>query len=1126
MDGKPSVQLSTLVMATVDDSQDCDPLQSAAPLQVDPPGTTNDSPSPPPVPSLPRSASYTYLPSAPRPRTQSDASPSTSRTRSRRNKSRRRSEDAQAIRISNFVPKNVAQPPDTSYQPTPEAKPSKEPPHISRSVSENFASFALKSWVSSSRSPSPHNRKRERSARPEIPSAHKKVVPAPGKQNLDASPERLGYAKPTNYSIRGMSLRGSTLLRKSKRSFDPLQKQIDVEEIRSVSPPLSIPRSISSDRLSSLAKIFASERISPISRNSSSEKLHTSSRDVGRKKDELWTAFRGLDQDFQKFQSKSSALKANVVRSSLVPFLTTYAEHPSNKRLRPEDLDRRVTIFNRWWTGLLDMLNGTHQTLSGTDRPVLLDGIVGIMARPEWRQAPSPFAPLELQLSHHCRPISKTSRSPSSTSLASSASDFITESIHHNIKNIFIHNLLTQTALVIDKLCLKAAPASLVSFGGKALAYAFFFCPGLAEVLVRLWAIPVDSIRRVSREFDLDESQLLSETSENIASGFPDHLRDLAFTSYACTVKTLRRRPALPLGAGKINWYGPWIGRWRGRDSDLFFGFVKQWHMLLNDFFLPRATISEKACSPAFVLVHAQILTLVDSTIYRQQSHSLEAKPGSSPLTFDDVLADPNTSAAALQLPSTNVTRLMAENRLIMLLREILSERSSASETVRHTFAEAFANLLQTAARRISVFNHNACFTLCDFLEESATILLRYERASGLGKGVVDWTFWLTVCKQMTASQNTMSELRLFSFLYSIWSPIVADESRKEGLCLDWLLDETTFNTYFLHWCPVIRAYYMRLLCWRIARCDGEASELDMYVANLPSDKQPRTDSHHSTILETLSVRLGRVWAQFLRDSAAAQARHATAPSTAPCSPAPGRRLLIVRNDTQVDPNLLSNFGALNQPSPSDSQPGNTRRISINPLAETGIGRANARASSAPNPEQGAKKRWTLLRNIRSFSGTSSHGPKSKSEEEISSNPAQRDSGSLSPVESPTSPNGSQGGANLDIHHSFRFSLEWHDRPHTMGKDRKLHAPVLPSPARQVLDTRGPGARKAGLQAAEARRMENCNTPGGTYGGRALAEWSLVVMECQTFFERRRAEGVQSDAYVETPTLGMDAFRK
>ena len=46
------------------------------------------------------------------------------------------------------------------------------------------------------------------------------------------------------------------------------------------------------------------------------------------------------------------------------------------------------------------------------------------------------------------------------------------------------------------------------------------------------------------------------------------------------------------------------------------------------------------------------------------------------------------------------------------------------------------------------------------------------------------------------------------------------------------------------------------------------------------------------------------------------------------------------------------------------------------------------------------------------------------------------------------------------------------------------------------------------------------------YSGRALAEWTLIVSECQSFFERRKSEGVPQNRFVETPVLGVEVFRR
>lgn len=52
------------------------------------------------------------------------------------------------------------------------------------------------------------------------------------------------------------------------------------------------------------------------------------------------------------------------------------------------------------------------------------------------------------------------------------------------------------------------------------------------------------------------------------------------------------------------------------------------------------------------------------------------------------------------------------------------------------------------------------------------------------------------------------------------------------------------------------------------------------------------------------------------------------------------------------------------------------------------------------------------------------------------------------------------------------------------------------------------------------------HTKNAIYTGRALAEWSHVVFECNNFVERRRSEGIINLGDVEIPILGVEGFRK
>ncbi|KAG9530841.1 DUF1765-domain-containing protein, partial [Aureobasidium melanogenum] len=285
------------------------------------------------------------------------------------------------------------------------------------------------------------------------------------------------------------------------------------------------------------------------------------------------------------------------------------------------------------------------------------------MDRQEWRLSPSPLCPLDR------RTTVVPTRNKSSTSLSSTGIDFLTESVHHNVRNMFVQNLNSQMAFVVDRMSLKNASASLVTFCGKATAYAFFFCPGIAEVLVRLWDAPTEVMRRVLSESGVSRFDNLAETAARINSAFPPSMQSLGFVSLGKMVKHLRTQTPLPLGTANIQWYGYWLERWSGRESDLFFAFVKHFHILVADYLPSDATKQERICVPGLLFVHSQILVNLDSTIHRDAGQ-LHGDPSNniSP-TFDDVLVDPDAVASTLPLPPTNAIRIMAENRLIMLIR-------------------------------------------------------------------------------------------------------------------------------------------------------------------------------------------------------------------------------------------------------------------------------------------------------------------------------------------------------------------------------------------------------------------------------------------------------------------------
>ncbi|KAK4170221.1 hypothetical protein QBC43DRAFT_197447 [Cladorrhinum sp. PSN259] len=1030
----------------------------------------------------------------------------------------------------------------------------------------------------------------------------------------------------------------------------------------------SVPSRSSSNRSSSIQSdtdnttaSTASENTSRSTANTSITMPHPTSRDP------LWATFRTVDLEFANFAAKpSTAARMTVVRSILAPFLRSTAHHPSNSSravLSSEDLDRRATILNKWWNGLLSMLDAGNsrllaggyglapgiaalgvqfpvlQPVAGVDRPTLLEVTTMIMMRPEWRACTSHFQPLADR-----SPEERVRARSATVSTVGSDSDcLVSESAEHNVRTMFVNNLTTQMALVVEKMSLRHAPLSLVNWCGKACAYAFFFVPGIADVLVRLWGLHADLLRRVSDEFGLPRRS--KGESEDIVALYPPHLHKLGWSSVKTLADKLRLAAKLPLMPAKIPWHGPWVSRWRGGDTDLFFIFCKYFYILSDEFVPEGLPLVEKARSPAFVLVHAQLLSILDSTVHRQAS--LDAVMG-PPLS--DGLHGADASLAGLPVPS-NLLRGMDENRLIVLLKDVLSEDSfGVSWETKHTFAEAFGAISKAAAKRTPRFEHAGCFMLCDFLEEALVLLDAFQNMANNTSAVspteesapfhfwspsapvsyIDWPFWLQIGKMIADSNNTMSEIRILSFIYSVWDALTADPARKEALCLEWLLTEEFFAKFFNHWCPMVRAYYMRLLCWRVCRDAGSASEVNY------------------KIFQTVSQRLKTAWAHYLWLKQDAEIKGKMYPSTAPCHPTPGKRFLIIR--TEVHP-----------PQPGTMQAGfdsfSSAFSTLDPLI---VHAGNSSTTIEYNADSSAKddgnmssfkRRLSILGRVLPFSGsplaTPPMEPQRTWEEELEL--ARRETaaarlgrpGPLPPLKqqrpsfsaAPSSDSiSSTGSAPIydSVTFVFRFALTWQTgpggQPMPIGpsRDRILTRPRLPAPAQARVSARSlaqsnvgnnifrsespppiapglppetrrvSGALQTGLisearnarplsayddrpvsrksedkrlslsvrvnvtplrlvdgidgedsfrlpsydgyesdhsqrsqppaPAIRAERPTGVYASGAVYCGRALAEWSIIVSECNSFVDRRRDEGVLGLSDVEVPILSVDGL--
>ncbi|KAL5630995.1 hypothetical protein BROUX41_000867 [Berkeleyomyces rouxiae] len=1089
-----------------------------------------------------------------------------------------------------------------------------------------FGISLSRNQFSDSRSPSPR-----RTLTGEAATAHSQS--APNLPNLNTSPSSLRLRPPTrkdtNSSLtsQGSDAKSSKPFGRAGGYFSRMKRtggvfrlgssQLDnSDNVSSTSsaPSLGPPASNVTTGSTTSKSASISEKSNTTATDDSSFEMLPS-----RLPDPLKNAFRDLEAEGAKFETKTIPQRMHSVRSAVLPFLQRHGNNTSHKTICLEDMEVRANILNRWWGLLLDLLDGNrHQPIAGVDRMPLVEAVMLLMMRPEWRQTTSYFMPL-LERCPSERVRARSWTNASNSTLSDNEAAYLMESAEHNIRSMFIANLARQLEIVTDKMSQRHATVGVTNFCGKALAYAFFFVPGAADALIQLWGLKPRLVQRVVDNFGLPRRS--SGESEDIVALFPPYLGRLGWTSVRSMGTMLKQTPKMPPNLSKVQWRSPWVNRWQGRDTDVFFIFCKYFHLLSQEFTPANIPLVEKARSPGFVLVHAQLLTVLDATINR---HAVLEAYAAGPMPASASGADASgTDAFSAFIPygagPVDLMKGMSENRSLKLLKNFLSESSPSMSQAKRGFGEAYAALMKATASTTSQYNQAACITLCDFLEEALQIYDSYEEPENPATEYVDWDFWMKAIQLMLKSHNTMIEIRAFCLVHTIWDVIARKSERKKKFCIEWLLAEDVFDAYFNNWCPMVRAYYMRLLCWRICRDTGSANETDAY----------------SEIFMTVSDRLKTTWSHYLYLKQEADILGTGSPSSTPSLPSPGKRFVIIRTEVHVAQNgVTMGFDSVGRiPDLEDTTPEDVFSNLVPAVVEKPID---------------TKKRWSLASLGKALLGGDNHGEEEygstlpNSNKKNSSNnkktPSQSKSGSEDGAPPPppkghtSSPSDTSSTGSSPMfdaqRYVFRFLLSWQQQAFMTSPEMAIARPRLPAPAQAWVSARRNSGSQPPIAAglppptrlvsgvstggliSEARNADadavpetgsgrsstslhvpgnespagtstpqspsSTNTPTPTqsqislsrpsltlslgdgsfhsassnvppspvdkpmlpikpggiyaqravYSGRSLAEWMLVVMECNNFVDRRRDEGVLGLADVEVPTLTLEPMRR
>lgn len=169
------------------------------------------------------------------------------------------------------------------------------------------------------------------------------------------------------------------------------------------------------------------------------------------------------------------------------------------------------------------------------------------------------------------------------------------------------------------------------------IAVAFFYSPGVAQRLIHALNVATPFTARLLDEVCEDNDfRTISTQSTVLRPLFPKHLHDLIYSTPHRYNSFLMTRPSPTITVDSnltICFGGEWVHRWRAHNSDVFFSFLRHWHLILSEHLHSspvELTIQSIAAAPGYLVIQGHILRMIDSFIHRN-SNELPAHPLPAP---------------------------------------------------------------------------------------------------------------------------------------------------------------------------------------------------------------------------------------------------------------------------------------------------------------------------------------------------------------------------------------------------------------------------------------------------------------------------------------------------------------
>mmetsp|Transcript_6396 Transcript_6396/g.8010 ORF Transcript_6396/g.8010 Transcript_6396/m.8010 type:complete len:1001 (-) Transcript_6396:45-3047(-) len=542
----------------------------------------------------------------------------------------------------------------------------------------------------------------------------------------------------------------------------------------------------------------------------------------------LLKQFKKLEIDLAKFNSKTnSTTKANILRATVLPFLRTLCDlnesFPVNSKVHKSLLNISTSVLLKWWSSLLNSLmpKANQQSMvSSTDRNAYLECISRILSRKDWT--------------------------------------YVDKETHGKYEAILIQTL----DYCINKLqSMKIVPIAISAFVGKVFAYSFFNIPNISNALLFLLNV---------KQYVL-ESNLLYFKDLTINDTLIDMLYDVfpSTTHYLIDFKglpNLNEKQKLFINSitppthpvrGIQDPNGPWVRRWCNSDSDVFNSFFRHYVTILQNYLapIPNIDLSILFHCPGFNVIISHICQIFQVSITRISNNNMNKLNNTPPNAFavqqqaarqHPPQFPPQNKTNSTPPPLINVSKQndIYYNSILKVFKTIRDIKYSKIE-FSTSIINFMDNLFISIAKDTSIYDHTKNGLLLNVVYEFINHV----------SGEVNWEFWLgCVYMMLNNTDHIQIVLKNLAFLFNVWGSIPErlsvspskdihlawlvdlNESFKLNF-INWLISNEVWERFFVHWNPMIRSFYLRLIVWRVIGVNNFESSISYQTTKKVEDK-------------------------------------------------------------------------------------------------------------------------------------------------------------------------------------------------------------------------------------------------------------------------------------------------